>query len=222
MPHAKITVTLPEGTWIGTVSETHSGVRFRVLSVLPGDGGTGVGLLELNNRTASLAAVVDDIAAHEGVTAVDILQEGPDRALLRFETDQPRILLAAQQSGVPLDFPITIRDGSAVLEMVTTHDSLSELGERFDAFGLEYTVDHIRQFVDSEDLLTERQRDLLETAIELGYYDTPRGCTLTELADRLDMAKSTASERLHRIEGSVLKAFVSDGADRGLEGALRS
>lgn len=40
----------------------------------------------------------------------------------------------------------------------------------------------------------------MNAVIERGYYDTPRRCTLTELADELDLAKSTCSERLHRAE----------------------
>ena len=58
--------------------------------------------------------------------------------------------------------------------------------------------------------------DLLGTAIERGYYDTPRTCTLTELADAVGLAKSTTSEKLHRAEEKVVKEFLSSG-DRGLE-----
>jgi predicted DNA binding protein len=51
--------------------------------------------------------------------------------------------------------------------------------------------------------------------VERGYYDTPRTCTLTELADHLGIAKSTASERLHRAEGAIIRAFVAEEAAAG-------
>lgn len=41
---------------------------------------------------------------------------------------------------------------------------------------------------------------LLNAAIDLGYYDRPRRCTLRELADELDLSKSAVSRRLRRIE----------------------
>lgn len=212
MPHAKLTVTLPEGTWIRAVSESHPEVRFRVLSALPAEGGRGVGLLELDGPAEPVERVLDAMRAREGIDSLDIMQAGDGEALVRFETSQPLLLLAARESGVPLDLPIDIRDGEVVLEMVTPHERLSELGEQFDALGLRYTVEHVRQLSESADLLSERQRDLLETAVELGYYDTPRECTLTELADELGIAKSTASERLHRVEGAVVKAHLAENS----------
>jgi predicted DNA binding protein len=56
---------------------------------------------------------------------------------------------------------------------------------------------------------------VLVQAVEQGYYDTPRGCTLTELSDELGLAKSTLSERLHRVEEKVVKEFLAglDGVD---------
>lgn len=49
---------------------------------------------------------------------------------------------------------------------------------------------------------------LLREAVERGYYDTPRRVTLVELAEELDIAKSTCSEILHRVEEQVLKRFL--------------
>jgi len=64
-------------------------------------------------------------------------------------------------------------------------------------------------------LLTDRQRDLVVAAVQQGYYDTPRGSSLTELSDHLGMAKSTVSETLHRAEETVVKEFVAE-LDEGL------
>jgi len=64
-------------------------------------------------------------------------------------------------------------------------------------------------------LLTDRQRELLLAAVDAGYYDTPRECSLTDLATELDMAKSTVSETLHRAEGTIIEEFVAD-LDEGL------
>ncbi|MFB6176769.1 MAG: helix-turn-helix domain-containing protein [Halobaculum sp.] len=41
-----------------------------------------------------------------------------------------------------------------------------------------------------------------------GYYETPRECTVTELSDRLDVARSTLQYRLQRAESQLLAAFV--------------
>jgi predicted DNA binding protein len=61
-------------------------------------------------------------------------------------------------------------------------------------------------------------RYLLRTAVERGYYDTPRRCTLTELAEALDMAKSTCSETLHRAEGKITKQFLTNAHEPTADG----
>jgi hypothetical protein len=55
--------------------------------------------------------------------------------------------------------------------------------------------------------LTERQREAVETAIELGYYDVPRTASQEEVAAALDCAPSTAAEHLRKAESQVLRAL---------------
>lgn len=44
--------------------------------------------------------------------------------------------------------------------------------------------------------LTTRQRDVLETAFEMGYFERPRDATASEVADELEITPSTFSEHL--------------------------
>jgi predicted DNA binding protein len=78
---------------------------------------------------------------------------------------------------------------------------------------MSYTLNRVYDAVGAPTLLTDQQRRLLVTAVELGYYDTPRECTLTELAEKVDLAKSTASVTLHRAEERVVKEFVAERLD---------
>ena len=95
--------------------------------------------------------------------------------------------------------------------MTATQDRLSAFGTQLEQFGMSFDVEYIRRGVEStEQLLTDSQRDLVLTAVERGYYDTPRECSLTDLADHLDMAKSTVSETLHRAESAIIKEFVAE------------
>jgi DNA-binding CsgD family transcriptional regulator len=52
--------------------------------------------------------------------------------------------------------------------------------------------------------LTDRQRDVLETAREMGYFDRPRGANATEVADALDIAPSTFAEHLAAAQRKLL------------------
>lgn len=53
----------------------------------------------------------------------------------------------------------------------------------------------------------------LEVAVERGYYETPREVTLDELADDIDVPRSTLSYRLRRAEARLATHFVSQTLD---------
>ncbi|MEF8802280.1 MAG: helix-turn-helix domain-containing protein [Halolamina sp.] len=55
------------------------------------------------------------------------------------------------------------------------------------------------------DVLTERQREVLTTAYEMGYYDVPRTASSMEVATELGLEPSTVVEHLQRAERNFLK-----------------
>lgn len=207
MPRARLTITLPGGVWVRDVSTAFPDARFRVLAALP-DGETGVGLVAISGP--DVPAVVEATAAHDAVTALDVLGRHGDEALVRFETDAPILLFPARESGVPIEPPVEIRDGTATLDVTASRARLSALGDQLRAFDLDFRVEYVHRSLAAEPLLTDTQRALVTAAVEHGYYDTPRETTLTELAEAVGIAKSTASETLHRAEGSIVKQYVDD------------
>ncbi len=205
MPHAKLTVTVPERIWIGDLTRRYPEAVVRVLAAFT-DEDAGVGLAEVESD--SLGAVLTDMDAYEDVDALEVLRQSESTALVQFETTMPLLLLPARDSGVPLEMPVEIRDGTVEWELTAPQERLSALAEQLDNFGIRYRVEYVRDQLHDESLLTDRQRRVVAAAVEAGYYDTPRDCSLTELADDLGIAKSTASETLHRAEEAIVKEFL--------------
>ncbi|WP_092687487.1 helix-turn-helix domain-containing protein [Halorientalis regularis] len=58
--------------------------------------------------------------------------------------------------------------------------------------------------------LTDRQREALETAYELGFYQSPRATSYEEIAAELDCVPSAANDLLRRAEAALV-ATVLDG-----------
>lgn len=205
MPTAKLHITLPENVWIYQVSSAHPDAEFRVLAAFPAEE-TGVGLLEITS--SDLPAVVGAMDDREDIVRLDPQQASEESALVEFETTEPLLLFSVQESGLPLELPFTIQDGEASVEITASRDRLSAFTTQLEAFGMTFDVEYIRELVDSESLLTDRQRELLNRAVKAGYYDTPRECSLTGLAEQSGVAKSTASEVLHRVEEKIIKEYV--------------
>lgn len=214
MPRADLTVTIPEGTWIGDVTRAYPDATVRILSALTRDS-TGVGLVEIT--APELADVLGTIERSESITELSVLQRNEDTALVQFETTMPLLLRPVEGSGVPLRMPFTVEEGAAEWEITASQRRLSELSTELAEFGIPFTVDELHQRIEPEQLLTDRQLRLVRAAVEHGYYDTPRRCSLTELAETVELAKSTCSETLHRAEGKVMKRFLEgfDGAEIG-------
>lgn len=208
MTRATLRLSLPEAVWIGDFSRAHPNARIRILAALSDDR-TGVGLAEI--RADDPGAVVEHMGAYDAVDDLRVLRGGEDAALVQFETTLPLLLSAARDSGVPLEMPFDIVDGEAVWTLTATRGRLSELCSQLEAFGIGYAIERVGTGSPAEPLLTDRQQDLLSAAVERGYYDTPRTCSLTDLAEAEGAAKSTVSEILHRAEGAVIKRFLAEG-----------
>ncbi|WP_330633292.1 helix-turn-helix domain-containing protein [Halocatena halophila] len=57
-------------------------------------------------------------------------------------------------------------------------------------------------------LLTGRQRQILELAVEMGYYEIPRHTTLGELGKALQITAGTVGEHLRKIESKIILNHV--------------
>jgi predicted DNA binding protein len=82
-------------------------------------------------------------------------------------------------------------------------------GLRFEFGHLEEVTNWRGGLLASRSLRSE-QREVLELAVERGYFETPREVTLDELADQLDVPRSTVSYRLRRATAELAKDFVED------------
>ena len=207
MPEAKMSAQVPESMWVREVSTNHPETVFRVVSALPGDG-HGVGVIEIDGE--GYEEVLKEIPKQETVSKTEVLWKNDEqkKALIQVRTDEHLILQRASRSEVPIEMPFEIQDGIGEWTLRASHESLSELGSAFDSMGMEYDIEYLRDLGDEEEFLTEKQRKVIEVAHELGYYDTPREVSLSEVADELGIAKSTCSETLHRAEGKIMDRFL--------------
>jgi predicted DNA binding protein len=63
------------------------------------------------------------------------------------------------------------------------------------------------QSVKAAGMLTDRQEKVISLAYDLGYFEFPKQISLTKLAEKLGVAKSTLSEILRTGEAKVLHAY---------------
>lgn len=62
--------------------------------------------------------------------------------------------------------------------------------------------------------LTDRQRQVLEEAYAMGYFDYPRQANATEVAEALDICPSTLAEHLAAAQSKVFEDLIGDPSGR--------
>jgi hypothetical protein len=110
-------------------------------------------------------------------------------------------------------------DGDLHVRLHTTNveelrDLLVDLREQFGGVSVEYLV----RSVDADDgselvpvdmrTLTDRQREVLETAHEMGYFEYPRDANATEVAEALGIEPSTFSEHLAAAQRKLMQELL--------------
>ena len=57
-------------------------------------------------------------------------------------------------------------------------------------------------------LLGNRQWEVVQAAVQWGYYDDPKGVSMRQMSERLNMARSTLGEHLHTAEATIMRWLV--------------
>jgi predicted DNA binding protein len=205
-----IRIQLPEGRWKTDVSRGRAEHSFRLLSTVQ-DGSAAIETVVVSG--CDVANCLSEIQAHPDVDTFDTVDRRENRATVQLKTLEPAVLLAASRAGTPLVYPVVLNYGTVIATVIGTHEGISSLGDQLRDNGLGFEVVYIHSEHDVSQVLTDRQEEILFTAVEHGYYNSPRECTLTEVAEILDIAKSTCSDTLHRAEQSVVEYFCQQHQD---------
>jgi hypothetical protein len=198
-------------------------VRERIYHLNVLDDGTVVLLGRLRGDLDRARALLEDrsdvlgysLSGEEANAALVFVHSRPPEALGRF-VHLPR------SHEVFFDFPIEgLPDGRIRVVMLgETNEVLRRaLDDVPDELGLD--VERLGPYLEGPEgvagVLTERQREVLRVAHDVGYYEVPRRATHRDVADRLDLSVGTVGEHLQKIEARVLgdlAARTTDGRGR--------
>jgi len=176
--------------------------EFKILSTRPTDEGV---LVLLEAETPDATTIIDHLEATPEVTSHEVLHADEQVVVVRYVVPNPEPHNAALSSGNLPKYPLVVQNGWIFSELITSQERLSEFKRGLDAAGVTFEILSVTPSTDPAKLLTDRQRQFMAEAIRSGYYDTPRQCSLTDLAAVLEVNKSTASRVLHRAESRLIK-----------------
>lgn len=148
----------------------------------------------------------------------DVLVSGDERwlATSQFTARGPveRLLAWRRESDLVVETPIRVNaDGSMRITFLGGEADFRELYDRtVEAADLSVEVVETGEYDPDTDAfvrgLTTRQQEVLEAAVEVGYYSDPRSATQEDVAEAVGIAPTTAGTHLRTIEARVFGALV--------------
>lgn len=101
----------------------------------------------------------------------------------------------------------------ATVDIIGEFDSLQAVYEALPtSIHRQTTIEQVGDYVPNRpgilSVLTDRQREVLEAAVAVGYYATPRTGTAEDVGEAVGCAPSTASEHLRKLEARLFAHLV--------------
>lgn len=100
-----------------------------------------------------------------------------------------------------------VDERGATMSLVGPHEAISGQLNQFEDAGVSPNLQRIGCYDGPDyplDDLTARQREVIERAWEMGYYEVPKESSAEEIAADLELDSSTVNEHLQRAERNLL------------------
>jgi len=166
-------------------------------------------------EVAAVSAALEDDATVEEITVLDELNgDQLYRITWTGDVEEERLIGGFEESEVTL-LRAETEDSQWLLEMrFDSRESLASFQSHCDDHDIECTLTGLYQLEQpklGQYNLTIPQREVLATALELGYFQIPRQTTMSDIADELGVTANAVSERLRRAQANLISNTVTIG-----------
>jgi predicted DNA binding protein len=170
-------------------------------------------LYELDGAPAAVESFLDK---HFEAITYQTSKMGENRLVYAHIKPSPivsNLVQVPQRSGIVIDYPMVFLDeGSLRVRLVGEESALQRAVSELSAI-VQVDIKRLGRYApETERLfvqLTDRQQEILLTAVEAGYYDVPKGATYQDIADMIGLTVATVGEHLHKIESTVFRDITS-------------
>lgn len=181
----------------------------RDLEELTCHGNGGVMQLEVEEKLEE-----ERLSEFEAVSQWEFVAEKDDTYLYLIEIVAPDLTDDITDYNDELVGPCdpSMTEHGATMELVGPQQMISQTLQEYEAAGVSPELEALGDYEGTEttlDALTERQREIVQTAYDMGFYEVPREVSTEEVAAELDLDSSTVAEHLQRAERNLLDQQLS-------------
>lgn len=200
---ARIRIKFPEQLWISEISKKYPDVKIIIFNFLPYDFEKSVGNAIIEIFHYKIEQIIEEIKNHPSVFEFSILEREDNRVQFNVKTKDPYLLYGVIKCGVLINFPVRVREGFGVWRIISTRKRIDDLLTLFEEKEINFSLLRIGKspynLDDDKNKLSFQESEILNKAINLGFFEVPRKISLEELANQLGKSKSTLSVMLRKI-----------------------
>ncbi len=202
MREVVLKISMPDN-WVKDVTAKYPNpIKFK--ECMPYGESGGRGLIEIDDTLGMTDDIIKEIEAHAEVCSVDISPLKNGSVLGSIVTNKCTACRALTGSECFLTSALSLGDGSVEWKLITGgKGSLIHLIENLEMNGCKVELKHTEN-LSKNNILTNRQEEIIQAAFQKGYYDCPKRITVKELATIFDISQSTMGEILQRGEKKII------------------
>ena len=195
MPAANLMSTMDSIEFVSTVSTI-------------GDASEYILCLKYSNQSA-----IEDFESDDSFLLSEIIEQKEGSVLARAYAKGPIAMLVHNNPEIWLQTPTQVTSSNGLF--MTVHGTTKGLKKFRDDVG-KLLPSSIKIRI-SKDLkadwiaapqLPNRRKEVMELAVKLGYYSTPRKCTQRDLAEALGVRQGTIAEHLQSAESMIIQSWA--------------
>ena len=197
----------PREVWIdGTFVATQEAIHY--LNLL--DDGTVIGVARFRGDADRLATIEDEIPE---IISCTVTGGETWLAYMHYEPDEVETALLERinTEAISIDWPMRETDDGLQVTLFGEDAALQQLIAGFPDevdVTLERAGEYQPHMGDPAGQLTDRQIEILRTALAAGYYDIPRRATQRDLAAELGFSRGTIGDHLRRAEAKIIRSIL--------------
>ncbi len=198
LKYIKIQIQLPKDIWIGKLSSQFPDCSFQL------NYGHAISKQErlifiYLEKDSKLNQVYNFLNNHEDILDLEIIG---NNLKVHFKLD---FLSSIMHDKLTFIYPITVKNNIGYIELLSNPNKIKLISKFFPNLKILNILDNYSR----KDFLTTRQKEILDRAFILGYFNYPRKISLTDLAKELKISKSTLSENLRIAENKIISEYIT-------------
>ncbi|MHA1728417.1 MAG: helix-turn-helix domain-containing protein [Promethearchaeota archaeon] len=203
----KFKLGIPSIKWMSVLSKKYTHITFSILSMLPL--GNNLGNIIVSIEGIGVQDVILDLKRLFSELLYTVLFNSNQSVLLNANIKDPKILKKLVKIGIPVRYPIIIKGGIASIELIAERGKLDNFLNEMEDLSLDFSIKRLGPY-NKTVLLTERQKEILTKAFNMGYFEIPRRISLSNLAAEFSISPSSLSETLRRINKSLAEDYINN------------